>query len=65
MQSNSLLFLLGHYINRKEQYRILFDLLNGFLSAYHPKDPSTIEEKAYRILGQEIVNSSAADKIGS
>ena len=61
--SNSLQFILGYFKIKKQQYRILFDVLNNYLSSYS-SDKVTIEEKAYKILCQTIMDSSISGKIG-
>lgn len=63
-QSNILVYLLAYYINRKDQYRTLFTILNNYLSPYAKNDKTTVEEKAYKILCQEIVSSAFADQVG-
>lgn len=62
-ENNSLLFLLAYYMNKKSHYHILFDVLNNYLSGIFQNDKTTIEEKAYRILCKEIINSQIAEKI--
>ena len=41
-ESNSLLYLLAYYTNKKAHYRILFDVLNNYMSNYAP-DKVTME----------------------
>jgi hypothetical protein len=62
-ESNSLLYLLAYYTNKKSHYRILFDVLNNYMSNYS-SDKVTIEEKAYKILCLEVVNSQIAEQVG-
>ena len=62
-EGNSLAFILAYFTQRKTQYKIIFDMLNNYLSRYY-FDKTTIEDKAYKILCLEIVNSSYSEKIG-
>jgi hypothetical protein len=64
-EGNCLLTLLAYYTSKKQNYRILFDLLNNYLAVYSQNDPQTIEEKAYKILCKEIINSHLAEKISN
>ena len=58
-ESNSLLFILAYYTNKKSQYHILFEVLNNYLGNQAPEN-ITMEEKAYKILCHSIINSSIA-----
>ena len=42
-ESNCLLTLLAYYTSKKQNYRILFDLLNNYLAVYSQTDSQTIE----------------------
>jgi hypothetical protein len=64
-EGNCLLTLLAYYTSKKQNYRILFDLLNNYLAVYSQNDSQTIEEKAYKILCKEIINSHLAEKISN
>lgn len=57
--------LLAYYTSKKQNYRILFDLLNNYLAIYSQNDSQTVEEKAYKILCKEIINSPLAEKIAN